>query len=149
MLKLSSHGGFVVWLSFLPLITKDLKAFDQINSPIFEIFTPNYEVLILLCDGTQAMGSSIQTTKFVNIIYSLLIPSIMFAQTKISQKKTTTFTTSMKRAPQEYLGCFGCLKPSHFITNPLTQISDIFISFLFEKLLTQAFVRFLAFPLDK
>ncbi|KAI5442039.1 hypothetical protein KIW84_011197 [Lathyrus oleraceus] len=44
MLKLSSHGGFVVWLSFLPLITKDLKAFGPINSPThFEIFTPNYE----------------------------------------------------------------------------------------------------------
>ncbi|KAI5395892.1 hypothetical protein KIW84_062178 [Lathyrus oleraceus] len=46
MLKLSSHGGFVVWLSFLPLITKDLKAFGPINSPTcFEIFTPNYEIL--------------------------------------------------------------------------------------------------------
>ncbi|KAI5436385.1 hypothetical protein KIW84_022748 [Lathyrus oleraceus] len=46
MLKLSSHGGFMVWLSFLPLITKDLKAFGPINSPThFESFTPNYEVV--------------------------------------------------------------------------------------------------------
>ncbi|KAI5416162.1 hypothetical protein KIW84_041272 [Lathyrus oleraceus] len=58
MLKLSSHGGFVVFrLSFLPRITKDLKAFGSINSPThFEIFTPNYELLPTLEEYAYLMG---------------------------------------------------------------------------------------------
>ena len=75
-------------LSFLPWITKDLKAFGPINSPThFEIFTPNYEVLILIF-FKMVRRQWVYPFKHKNVnklVYSFLISSIVFAQTKFSQ----------------------------------------------------------------
>ena len=62
-------------------ITKYLKAFDQINSPIFVIFTPNYEVLILPLWWYVGNGFIHSNNKICKYNLFSSHPSNLFAQT--------------------------------------------------------------------
>src|SRR4051812_35036391 len=64
-------------------------------------------------------------------------PPTLFKQKHISTKAfyNNNYNNNIfKEVHMEYHRCEGCLKPSPCITNPLTQISDKFISFDFKNL---------------